>query len=232
MRCLRAAALALVLSATTACAGEVDSVMLMYQAHEPGIAPYTSRILVTGSYVRMDDGINEGDYLIFDRKSRLISSVNHADQTVFEIPPREITQKPPMPLERRSERLEVGEAPRIGGKPPRQHQLYVNDTLCYNVIAVPGLMEDVVQGLRDFRQVLAGEHARVLGSVPADMQQPCDLALHTFHSDWQLQFGLPIQEWDEAGNGQMLMDYKQGFKADEKLFELPSNYQPYRSDTL
>ena len=58
------------------------------------------------------------------------------------------------------------------------------------------------------------------------------LALNTFHYDWHLQFGLPIQEWDEAGSGQMLMDYKQGFKVDEKLFELPREYQHYSTDSL
>lgn len=232
MRSFRAAAAALVLSSTTAMAANVESVMLMYQAHEPGIDPYASRILVTERYVRMDDGIDEGDYLIFDRQSRLISSVTHSDRTVFEIPPRPNTQKPPMPLERRSEQVAVGEAPKVAGKQPQQHQLYVNDTFCYSVVAVPGMMEDAVQALRDFRQVLAGEHAKALPRIPADMQQPCDLALHTFHSDWHLQFGLPIQEWDEAGSGQMLMDYKQGFTVDEKLFELPGDYQHYSTDTL
>ena len=37
---------------TTAWAADVESVMLMYQAHEPGIEPYASRILVTERYVR------------------------------------------------------------------------------------------------------------------------------------------------------------------------------------
>lgn len=232
MRGFPAAVVAFVFSVTTAWAAEVDSVMLMYQAHEPGIAPYASRILVTADHVRMDDGVDEGDYLIFDRKSSLISSVSHGDRTVFEIPQRKISQKPPMPLERRSEQLEVSDAPKIAGKSPQQHQLYVNDALCYSVVSVPGLMGDTVQALRDFRQVLAGEHARVLPTMPADMQQPCDLALHTFHPDWQLQFGLPIQEWDETGNGQMLMDYKLSFKVDKTLFNLPESYKHYRSDAL
>jgi hypothetical protein len=64
------------------------------------------------------------------------------------------------------------------------------------------------------------------------MQQPCDLALHTFHSGWQLQFGLPIQEWDEAGSGQVLVDYKEGYPVEEKLFELPEGYRHYDTDPL
>jgi hypothetical protein len=230
MRGLRAVAAALVVFTFPAWAAEVESVMLMYQAHEPGIAPYPSRILVTERYVRMDDGIDEGDYLVFDRESLLISSVNHNDRTVFEIPPREITLKQPMPLQRRNEQQPVADAPKVGGTQPEQHLLYVNESLCYSVVAVPGLMGDAVEALRDFRQVLAGEHAKALPDIPADMQQPCDLALHTFHSGWQLQFGLPIQEWDEAGSGQVLVDYRQGFKVDSGLFALPRDYRHYSTD--
>jgi len=214
-------------------AEELDSVMLLYQAQEPGVGSYPSRILVTDRYVRMDDGADDGDYLIFDRKTRLISSVTHDDGTVFEIPPREVTQPEPMPLKIRSEAVALEKnAPRLDGKQPQHRQLYVNDKLCYSVVAVPGLMEDAVQALRDFRKVLAGEHAKTLPRIPADMQQPCDLALNTFHPIWQLQFGLPVQEWDGQGNRQVLMNYKQDFKVDSELFQLPEGYQHYNSDQM
>jgi hypothetical protein len=214
-------------------AADVDSVMLLYQAQEPGAGSYPSRILVTERYVRMDDGVDTGDYLVFDRKTRLISSVTHDDQTVFEIPPRKVTQPAPMPLKLRTEEVVLKEdAPMVAGKAPHHRQLYVNDKLCYSVVAVPGLMEDAVQALRDFRRVLAGEHAKTLPRIPADMQEPCDLALNTFHPNWQLKFGLPLQEWDEKGNRQVLMDYKQGFKVDEKLFTLPQGFSHYNSDQI
>jgi hypothetical protein len=233
MRFLLAAAAVFITFIAPLHAAEIDSAMLMYQAREPGIGSYPSRILVTERYVRMDDGVDDGDYLIFDRKSRLISSVTHDDKTVFEIPAREVTQEPPMALERRSEKLKTKDgAPAVAGKQTQHHQLFVNDKLCYNVVVVPGLMADAVTALRDFRQVLAGEHAKALPRVPADMQEACDLALNTFHADWQLQFGLPIQEWDESGNGQVLMDFKEGFAVDEALFSLPQGYQHYSTDNL
>ena len=138
-----------------------------------------------------------------------------------------------MALKRRSERVETkGDAPAVGGKQPQQHQLYVNDELCYSVVVVPGLMDDAVAALSDFRRVLAGEQAKALPRIPADMQKPCDLALNTFHADWQLQFGLPIQEWDELGNGQVLMDFREGMAVDEALFSLPQGYQHYSTDSL
>jgi len=232
MRFLLAATAAFFVS-TGAYAVDVSSTMLLYQAREPGVGSYPSRILITDRYVRMDDGQDEGDYLVFDRKSRLISSVTQDDKTVFEIPSREVTQEPPMELKRRSEKVKMkNDAPMVAGKQPQQHQLYVNDKLCYNVVVIPGMMDDAVAALRDFRQVLAGEHAKTIPRIPADMQEPCDLALNTFYADWQLQFGLPIQEWDESGKGQVLMDYKQGIAVDEALFTLPEGYQHYTSDNL
>jgi hypothetical protein len=211
-------------------AAEVESTMLLYQAREPGVAPYSSRILVTERYVRMDDGKDDGDYLIFDRESRLISSVTHSDQTVFEIPPREVNAEPPMPIERRSEAVAQPDAPRVGGKAPELQRLYVNDKLCYSVVTVPKLMGDAVAAITDFRQVLAGEHAKMLPRLPADMQDACDLALNTFHPAWQVEFGLPLQEWDERGNGQMLMDFNGSLMVDESLFELPEGYSHYNTD--
>lgn len=232
MRSLRAAVAALVVFSAPLSAENVNSAMLLYQAQEPGVGTYSSRILVTERFVRMDDGVDDGDYLIFDRRSRLISSVTHDDQTIFEIPPRDITQVPPMKLERRSEKVVPKDAPAVGGKQPHQYKLYVNSKLCYSVVTVTGLMEDTVAALGDFRQVLAGEHAKVLPHLPADVQEPCDLSLNTFHPDWQLQFGLPIQEWDESGNGQLLMDFKKDFVVDESLFHLPQGYRHYSTDDL
>lgn len=227
------AAVMTIASVTSAHAAEVKSMMLLYQAQEPGVAPYASRILVTERYVRMDDGVDDGDYLVFDRREGLISSVTHNDQSVFEIPRRAVTAESPLPLELRTRALDVGEdTPQVGGKRPQHHKLHVNEQLCYSVVSVPGLMNDAVAALGEFRLVLAGEHAKMLSRLPADMQDACDLAVNTFEPQWQLQFGLPIQEWDEKGNRQMLMNFDPAFEVDEALFDLPQNYHHYSTDEL
>lgn len=206
--------------------------LLIYQQQELGIEPYNARIIVTKDYLRMDDGVDEGDYLLFDRKQHLISSVTHDDGTVFEIPPREMKQQPPMKLHRSSSEIKMDNPPRIGNEVPHHHQLFVNDKACYNVVAVKGLLEDVRQVLIEFRTMLSGEHAKLLPRLPADQQDPCDLARNVFHPGWQLEFGLPIQEWDEQGRGQTLVDYKQKTHLDDKLFSLPQGYRHYTTDDL
>lgn len=213
-----------------AAAQTIDGVMLKYMVSEPGLEPYPSRIIVTPAMVRMDDGAPGDDFLLFDRNKQLISSVTHQDGTVLEIPLREVTESSPIPLKRdRTLQLDTT-APAIGGKPPHQLRLFVNDKLCYDAVVVPGLLEDTVQALRDFNRVLAGEQGKVLGALPSDVIEGCDLALHTFHPEWALESGLAIQEYDIATRrGRLLVDIDQGFKAELPLFELPADYRYYRT---
>jgi hypothetical protein len=209
-------------------AAALDGVMLTYMVNEAGLEPHPSRIIVTKTIMRMDDGAPGGDYLLFDREKKLISSVTHEDGTVLEIPMRAVTQASPIAL-KRDHSLEPNiDAPMISGKPTHQLRLFVNDRLCYDAVVVPGLLEDVVKALRDFNLVLAGEQGKMLGELPSDMIDGCDLALHTFYPQWTLESGLAIQEWDASlQQRRLLVDIDQAFKAEPKLFELPADYQHY-----
>lgn len=209
-----------------------EGTLLIYRQQETGIEPYNTRIMVTERYLRMDDAEDGGDYVLFDRKQGLISSVTHGDGTVLEIPVRKVTQRPPMKLRRRSSAVKMEQAPNVGTQKPRHYQLFVNDAACYNVVAVKGLLEETRQALIAYRETLSGEHAKLLPRLPADQQDPCDLARNTFHAAWQLEFGLPIQEWDEQGRGQMLIDYKERTELDDRLFTLPPEYRHYTTDDI
>ena len=206
----------------------LDGVMLKYMVSVPGLEPHPSRIIVTRAIMRMDDGEPDGDYLLFDREKKLISSVTHEDGTVLEIPMRDVTQTSPIALKRDHSLEPSIEAPKIGGKQPHQLRLFVNEKLCYDAVVVPGLLEDVVKALRDFNRVLAGEQGKMLGALPSDMIEGCDLALHTFYPEWTLESGLAIQEWDTSlQQGRLLVDIDKAFKVEPKLFELPADYQRY-----
>ena len=212
---------------------EQTATMLLYQVKEPGLAPYSSRILVTPRYMRMDDGSAQGDYLLFNRDSRTIYSVTHSDGTVLEIHPRPVTIKSPLPLHMGEAEVPNGKgAPEIDGKMPHRYRLSVNGALCYQVVAAAGLLEDAVKALRAYRLVLAGENARVLPRIPADMNEPCDLALNTFAPDWQLKFGLPIQAWDPHGRGQHLVDFNAAYPVQRSLFVLPPNFRHYTPQAM
>ena len=214
----------------SAAAQMLEGVQLKYMVSEPGLEPYPSRIIITEKMVRMDDDDDKGDYLLFDRKKQMISSVTHEDGTIFDIPRRLPHANPPIPLTRDRNLKADNKAPPIGGKQPHQLQLYVNQKLCFDAVVVPGLLPDVVKALRDFNRVLAGEQGKMLDELPHELIEGCDLALHTFYPEWRLESGLAIQEIDMSNRkGRLLVDIEQEFQVDEALFALPSGYKRYQT---
>lgn len=223
-----AALLAIMMTGGVALADDSDAVMLLYQKHEPGIAPYPSRVIVTDQFIRFDDGVDQGNFALYDRKREMVFNVVHEDRTVLEIPRMPVEAKPPVPLKLSEQHVELqDDTPRVAGREPQQHALYSGVKRCYSVVAVPGLLPDVAEALSEFRQLMAGEHAFALEYIPAEQRDPCDMAVHIFRPGWFLQFGLPIQHWDEMGNAEALIDYKVGFEVAPGLFELPSGYRHY-----
>jgi hypothetical protein len=207
-----------------------EAVMLKYMVNEPGMQPYPSRIIVTPGVIRMDDGSSGGDYLLFDREKQLISSVTHEDETVLEIPLHEVRIPSPLELKRHHTLEPDAEAPRIEGHQPHKLRLFVNDRHCFDAVVVPGLLPDTVQGLMDFRRVLAGEQGKMVAELPLEMIEGCDLALHTYHPEWPLESGLVVQEWDESlRRGRLLVDIQREFEAAPALFSLPAGYRRYRT---
>lgn len=222
-------ALLLLLGSGIAAASDTrEAVMLRYLVSEPGLEPYPSRILLAGGLLRMDDGEGQGNYLLYDTRRKLISSVTHEDGTVLEIPLRPVMGAPPLPLQR-EQLLEPDEkAPLVGGKQPHQLRLQVNGKACYDAVVVPGLLPELGEALRGFNRVLAGEQGKLLGEIPDEMVDGCDLALHTFYPEWPLESGLAIQEFDlSLQRGRLLVDIDPAFKVDAALFELPPDYRHY-----
>ena len=234
MKVFNALVLGMSMLASTAALAVDNVTVLYYTVSEPGQeVSFPSRILVSADYVRFDDGIDAGDYALFDRKKRNIYSVTHEEKTIFHIPPREVGIDPPDPISRSVDDVPLtGGVKQVAGFTPVSKVLRVNGAACYNIVAVPGLLPDTVVALGEFRKVLAGEQARVIPGMPADMRDSCDMALNTFAPTWQLEFGLPIQEWDGKGTFQGLTDFKTGQKVDDVLFSLPQGYQQYTSDMV
>ncbi len=198
--------------------------LLLYEEHESGVEPYRTRIIVTPQWVRMDDGSPAGDYLLYDRWERVIYSVAHEDRSILVIPYRKVEGEPPLPL-RIDATLERGKSfPAVEGVEPRHYRLLVNDRVCSQVVAAKGLLPGAVAALREFRRTLAGQHAENLGKTPVEMLDPCFLSIHVYAPGRNLQYGLPLEEWDDSGYGRSLVDYRRDYVADPRLFQLPEGY--------
>jgi hypothetical protein len=232
MKRLNRLCLLLLLLALSPVHGEelLKGTVVKYQILEPNLAPYVSRMVVTQHWLRMDDDEDSGNYLRLSRDSGLIESVNHGDRSIFEIRPKDVSARAPFALEQKTEKLSLSGVPAISGIIPQQFQLSVNNEHCQSVISADGLLPEVIAAWRQFRHVLAGEHAATLANIPADQQQGCDLALNIFAPDWLLNYGLPVQILEVGGKGMLLMDFYLDQQLDPALFTLPEGYHRYSTE--
>ena len=213
--------------------GQKTSVFLLtFQESEPNIDPYITRMLISSKYMRMDDGKDSDDFTLFDREKRMIYSVTHENQQVLLITDgsTRVTWVNEFTLEEKTS--EDSQAPEISGKKPTQVEFLVNGKSCMQIAAVPGLLDEALKAIREFRQVLASEHIRNLGKTPAEMQDPCFLAYEARYPGKILRAGFPIQKLDNAGRVRALLDYTAEYSVNANLFRLPQGYQQFSSSAI
>ena len=204
---------------------QADTV-LWFMEQEPGAAPYKTRMIVNKRFVRMDDGQDAGDFLLFDRKLRRIYNTNSADKTILVINNRERAGTSPVKLQHRHEQQSLS-APPIGGHVVTRHLYYTNDQLCMEVFAAQGLLPDVQQALREYRQVLAAEHLSVVVHTPVELLRACDLANNIFEAERHLRDGFPVNQREPEGRLRELLDFKTDQVVAAGLFKLPGDYQRF-----
>lgn len=211
----------------SSCEQAADNQLLVFLESESGIQPYQTRVIVTPDIVRFDDGKDSQSYTLYDRKSHIARVIDLQQKTVLEMHPKHIKLEPPFALNYRVKELgEMQDAPKVMGKVPMHYQDYTNDQLCFDVITIKGLMPEVVKALGEFQELLASDSAVTFNNLPADMQDPCSIARDTFAPTRYLQHGFPIHEW-RKGYSRMLVDFKEHYQPDPKLFEIPQGYFTY-----
>ncbi len=220
-------ALLIALVALGACterpASELATV-LYFVDREPGGEPYRTRVIVTRRFLRIDDGTATDSYLLYDRSTRVISSVVPADSRILIIAPKAVKLDPP--AEFRHEIVRDAERfASIGGHPVAHYRLLTNGKQCYDLYAAEGLLPEATTALAEYREVLAGEQAVVVPLMPKEMRSACDLANHVFLPARHLAHGLPIRYTDMTGRTTELVDFKTGMEVDPALFALPGSYR-------
>ena len=202
--------------------------LLNFVEFEKSIEPYATRLIVTDKHLRFDDGEGSEDFVLFDRDNHVIYSVNSAEATILAVHEKQIDIKPPYELTLTHTKLDnLQDAPTIAGKQAQHYQFSANGERCYDVIAVQGLMPDVVVALREFGDLLASDSKVTFNTLPADLQKPCDISMNTFAPGRHLEFGFPIQEWNMNGSGRSLLDFQLDYQANPDLFVLPEDYRRF-----
>ena len=209
---------------------EATVIIFMEQEKQPEAGmeaePYQTRMLVTKNFLRLDYGDGSEDYVLFDRLKNIIYNINSEDKTamIIEMTPGKV--EPPFELKLSSTEMELPTgAPKVAGIKPQHYRLITNNEYCSDVIVVKGLLDDSVQAMREYNQVLASNNASTLHATPSDMQTPCMLSMNIFHVNQSMEYGFPVQAWDQKGKSRGLINYKEHQKLDISLFRLPEQFQ-------
>jgi len=180
----------------TAHAADADAlqqtmIVLRYIDQDPGDPPYPTRILVTRDFMRMDSGEDDGDFVLLDRRQRLVINVMRESRlamvfTSGMLPPKPAGWKP---------RLDVHKAARGS----RRFSLSVKGVVCSEGAAVQRAAPDAARAMAELKSILAATQYRVWKDSPPEMQRDCDLANHVWESGATLALGLPLEEREFTG---------------------------------
>ena len=191
-----------------------------------GSQQYRSRLIVTPGFIRFDDGKNEGDFLLYDRKKKTIYNTSTQDQTILVIR----NQKVALPEKKdwtHNVDSDNQKVPSVGGKTVKHWVLLTNNLVCYDLYAARDLLPDVTRALAEYRRVLATQQAEIYVNTRDRRRDVCDLANNIYLPDRFLKYGFPIRYRDKDGRGEELIDYKESVTVRPGLFKLPAGYKEY-----
>lgn len=197
--------------------------LLLFEEQETGTGLYPVRMLVNDRYLRIDEGEYEGDFLLYNRATRKISSVSHEEQSILIIEGTEAkVGRPDFSIE--VEVNDSGDIPAIAGIAPSRLTISVDGDNCFYAVVAPGLMEGAVKALIEYQMVLSQRQQAALNTMPTDRVTPCFLTRYVYGLALHLKAGFPLREWDDAGYLRVLMNFEEKYPAPEGIFSLPVGY--------
>lgn len=202
--------------------------VFIFSETPPGGVASPVRMFINDYFIRIDEGESQDGYVLFDRKKQVIKSVVNETKTIFIIKKTKLDAKPPIKInytvvkESSSALMK-----KRGGMKAFHHKYSANGKACYNTVSVKSYMPEAVQALKEFREVLAGEHSKTITSIPGEEHDACDLALNIFYAGKHLEAGFPVREWGEDGYQRFLGDVHQNITIPDELLSVPSDYQEF-----
>lgn len=206
-------------------AAEVAAGLLIYRIEAPGQAVTINRLLTTPDYLRLDQGEADQGFILFDRRERVIYSVNQEEQTILEIDPPAVSLEVPADLNIELKPVQMTDAPAVGEVKPVHWQLRANGKTCREAMLAPGLMPKAIAAYREYLLLLAAQQAVSLMSLPEEFQSACDSAVHVYAPDALLERGLPLSIWDAQGYLEVLTDFKPTSSIPADYFTLPEGFE-------
>jgi len=209
------------------------SILLVFDDRESGVDPYSTRMVITDKFLRIDDAPEDkNSFVLFDRIKQTIYSASSENNTILVIPPMPVNQEPPGEVTFEEIKDEASNAPTLAGKPTSHYRYAVNGNVCHEVYSVEGVLGEAVKALSEYRHVLAGQHAIVMQRLPMDVQDPCDLFVNVFDPSHHLIHGFPVLDIDQLGHHRLLVDYDINYTPHPEMFKLPTEFERLTLDEM
>ena len=208
-------------------AAELKNLALYYDEVEEGVEAQHMRYLINEQFLRIDNGSEQADFILFDINKKIIYSVNHDDQTILKIEYKK-WQKPDFKFTESDDLQAVPDAPEIDNKQIYNYQLKADGKVCTQVFLIKDTYPQQMKTLYLYQQVLSGQQVVTLKNTPVEFYTPCFLVDQVYHAGDYYQLGLPVQITYSRGYVKLLKDFKE-IKIDKRLFVLPENYNEYKA---
>ncbi len=206
-------------------AENIKSLVLFYDEVEEGVGAQKARYIINDQYMRIDDGDNEADYILFDVNKKFIYSINHEDKTILNIKNRQWSL-PEFDFNVSIQQSIVKDAPRVFDKPVHVYSVKVGQKTCTKVFLIKDAYPEEMKVLHKYQLVLSGQQISTLANTPQELHNPCFLVDQVYHTGDYYKSGLPIQISYSRNYAKFLKDFKK-MEIDKKLFMLPQGYQEY-----
>lgn len=206
----------MILLAVVHTASAADMIVLTYRDQDPGTPSYLTRILITPRFLRLDEGRDEADFVLLDRRTGELTNVLHETKSNMRIRNQRLPAeaRPSWRADERIEEIHPG---------TRRITLSVHGKVCSRTVAAEKLLPQAAKALADYKAALAWTQYQTYRNTPEELRQDCDLVHHVWETDRALRHGLPIEERDYAGRTRVLE--KQGReRLNAALFKLPRGY--------
>ncbi|NWG38904.1 MAG: hypothetical protein HXY27_02905 [Hydrogenophilaceae bacterium] len=190
---------------------------LIYHDQDPGSEAYVTRILVNERYMRLDDGRDGGDFVLFDRKKGEVVNVLHGLKVLMRVTGRPLPLVRPAAyrVEERAEQVKQG---------TMRLQIRADGVLCSETVSARDLLPDAARAMSEYKLALAYTQLQTYLNTPEDLRQPCDLLHHVWESGRSLAYGLPLEERDYSGRLRRFSGSTRK-PLDSSWFTLPEGYQ-------
>ncbi len=204
----------------------IPVIQVTFEESEPGFYPYITRMLLSRRYLRIDDGQDDGDFVLFDRVFGNVHNINHEERTEVIIQRQPPSRAMHASIDIHIEPRPLLDAPKIGGIQAVQHRYYAGAELCRESINFDGLLPDFVEALAHYQQVLVQQSLLTLDDLPTSVKTPCYLVNNFFHASDYLRAGFPAMVADNDNKRRTLLEFGQ-LEIPASLLRRPQNYSRF-----